>query len=116
MALCRYVCIGVIGIIGIVTIVVLTMGDSGNAYMTAVDKEAIKESKANSLRIRQGGFINITGFELNSDGGILDWHIGALVSGMIAVVMGSMVAWGMWRRWCRRINHTHAQDIEMQQE
>lgn len=115
MAPCQCVCLAAIVTLGIVTIVVLTMGDSGNADMADVDKEAINESKANSLRIRQGGVINITGLEWNSEGGVQDWHIGALVMAFILLIMGILGAWWLRRRCGRHNNQNIAQDFEMQQ-
>jgi hypothetical protein len=113
MAPCKWICVTGIVTVGIVAIVVLTTGETGNADMESVDREAIEKSTAKILRIKQGGVLNLTGIEVNTGGGVLDWHIGTFVSTSILLFMVIIGVWWIRRR-CGRHNHL-PQDIEMQQ-
>jgi hypothetical protein len=80
---------------------------------TIVDKEAIN-SNAKSVRIRQGG---LTLVEINTAGGILDWHVGLIISAGVLLVL-LVCGCCYWKRKCGVTNH-HTQelaDIEMQQQ
>jgi hypothetical protein len=88
---CKIACLlGVVATV-VTLVVIIATGGQGNADMEEVDKVAIKESKAKTLRIRQGGTITCTAVELNGEATLLDWHMVLLVGGAVLLVRGGLM-------------------------
>jgi hypothetical protein len=109
MAPCRVLCgLTLLGMVGLVVTVALLLG-KGGAEIEEVDKAAI--AKAGRVRIQQGGLVNFTGIEVNTGDGVLQWHIGTVVT--VVVGLGLALAAACWlKRKCKRGNDT-PQDIEL---